>query len=94
LQGELLADYVGRESQKILSKRDALLVGVAQDFYVQSEHDPYPTHYVKDGRLAVVSLSGLDPQTYCEPPDEELLRARLRKLTAKLYANASVAGAR
>lgn len=89
LQAERLADYAGRENQKILSKPGAVLIGVAQDFYVQGAPAYYPTHYVKDGRLALVSLDGLDPKTFCEPPDDELLRTRLRKLTAKLYADAS-----
>ncbi len=85
-QGERLVEYMSATYQKLAAKPGVLMIGVAQEFYVQGAAEPYPAYYAEGGRLAVISLDGLNPKTFCEPPDEGLLNSRLRKLLTKLYS--------
>ena len=93
-QAERMVEQMRAAHPKLAADPDARLVGVAQDFYVEGTEEAYPSHYVTEGRLAVVSLDALDPKTFCEPADDELLRGRLRKLLAGLHADAPAPPAR
>ncbi len=84
-QAEQLVAHMRAVQRKLADDPRVVLIGVTQDFYAQSGSEPYPSHYVEAGRLGVVSLDALNPKTFCEPEDVELLRSRLRKVLASLY---------
>jgi hypothetical protein len=92
-QAERLVEYMRSEYQKVASNPDAVMIGITRDMYVEGAGEYYPSHYVRDGKLAVISLDGLNPTTFCEPADGELLQNRLRKLLGKLYRESTLAPA-
>ncbi|HEV2859493.1 MAG TPA: hypothetical protein VGX48_00645 [Pyrinomonadaceae bacterium] len=82
-----LLNYARREYPKAAAEPGAVLIGVTADMYVgqilgQTAPD-YEAFFHREEGFAVVSASGLDPATYCEPPDPQLLAARLRKTIAR-----------
>lgn len=80
---ERLLNYVRREHAKAADDNRAAIIAFTADMY--AEHSPDPNPFVHETlRQAVVSLDGLDPVTFCEPPDEKLRDARLRKAVARM----------
>lgn len=80
---ERLLDYVRREHAKAADDNRAAIIAVTADMYAEHSSDPHPFVH-QTLRQAVVSLSGLDPASFCERPDERLRDARLRKAVARM----------
>ena len=93
-QAELLVEHMRAEQRRLADDPRVVLIGVTRDFSARGAGGPYPSHYVEAGRFAVVSLDGLDPKTFCEPPDDELRLSRLRKVLAWLYYSSPAPPAR
>ena len=79
---ERLLNYMRREHAKAADDNRAVIIAVTADMYAEHSSEPNPFAH-QTLRQAVISLNGLDPATFCEPPDDGLRDARLRKAVAR-----------
>ena len=82
-----LIDTVRRRYAPLARDPGARVIGITQrDMYILSMQKQWTFAFSlrgKDRRFAVVSYARMDPVAFKQPPNEELLRSRLRKMVMK-----------
>jgi hypothetical protein len=78
-----LIEVMKRENPKIASNPKAIVIGITEDMNVSQSNRIYNFSYQSDGRFAVVAIDSMNPATFCEPANQDLLESRLRKVMAK-----------
>ena len=64
---------------RVAKNQKAIMVGFVDDMTVSDPRLVRPCSYRSTARTAIISLDSLDPVTYCELQDDELLQKRLRR---------------
>jgi predicted Zn-dependent protease len=73
-----------RSYPKLGTDPNAILIGVAEnDMYISTYSWQFAFGFRQAGRFAVVSSARMDPVIYGQPPDDELLQTRLRKMISR-----------
>lgn len=84
LIAEELIALMKRQYPKIANDPQAFLIGItAVDMYIRQHTWRFAFSRREEGRFAVVSSARMDPITFGEMPDAELLHRRVRKMISK-----------
>lgn len=78
-----LIEAMKRRNPEISSDSKSIIIGITEDMNVPESHRILNFNYQSEGRFAVVAIDGLNPTTFCESPDSEVLESRLQKVLAK-----------
>jgi predicted Zn-dependent protease len=73
-----------RKHPQLAADPGAILIGITDyDMYIRQYRWQFAFAWRQDERFAVVSSARMDPVSFGEEPDEELLHTRLRKVVTK-----------
>jgi predicted Zn-dependent protease len=75
---------LGEQIRQSVDNRDAVVIGVTGlDLYLRGVPWQFAFSWRVDDRIAVVSYARMDPRFFLQPPDNERLHARLRRMVTK-----------
>jgi len=80
---ERLVEAMKQRHPEIARDPTAIMIGFTKDMHVSESHRMYEFSYQSQGRFAVVAIESLNPSTFCEPANANLLGSRLQKVLAR-----------
>jgi len=79
-----LVELMKGENPKIASNPKAIMIGITEDMNVAESNRIHDLSYRSDDeRFAVIATDSVNPTTFCETKNQDLLDSRLRKVIAK-----------
>lgn len=81
---EELIETMRLKHQSLVTNSKAVIIGLTSaDMYIRRYRWQFAFTFRKDGKYAVVSTARMDPVNLGEPPNDDRLRSRLRKMVTK-----------
>jgi predicted Zn-dependent protease len=80
---ELVAQLKRGYPEHARNPRAVIIALTDGDIYIRSSDWQFAFSYREDGRFGVLSAARMNPARFHEPPDDELLRRRFRKMLTK-----------
>jgi len=82
-----LIEFMANKYPKIAQHPESIMIGMTQDMNVQQDNKIYRFSLDLYGHFAIIASASMNPSTFCEPANRELLEARLRKVIARMIGN-------
>jgi hypothetical protein len=79
---EKLVEAMKLKHPDIVGNSAASIIAFTKDMYVSSGDWREQSNYQSEGRFAVIAIDSLNPSTFCEPENTNLLLSRLKKVLA------------
>ncbi len=80
---EIVAAELKRAHPNVVADPNAIIIGIGTSHEPLSTRGGLATEYELDGRFALIRSESLNPTTFCEPANQQLLESRLRKMIAR-----------
>jgi predicted Zn-dependent protease len=80
-----LIEFMADKYTKVSQNPDAIMIGITEDMKVErGDYRIYDFSQDLNGRFAVIATESMNPSTFCEPANKDLLATRLRKVVARM----------